>query len=226
MIPDNKLSTHITQNPFNGFLGGIEFDMTYLTHYVDGGVNLGDTSLGLYYQIWRVRVVNNNIVINASNIPDIIVYHGINITEMNLAFDQNMNTVIAVVDNNVTKIRYYDLAINSSGYKEVIIPDIINPRVSLDDKRQLANSYNDVILAYLKGEDLYFRQQREDYSVERLLKINAGSKLIKIGMNRAYQLQFLLKKPTIQPIYTHNKITMKQQYQTSVGNISFQLSLI
>jgi hypothetical protein len=62
--------------------------------------------------------------------------------------------------------------------------------VCLDDKRPLQNAVSDVILAYTRSGNLYFRAQRDRYLVEYPLATAVTGTLDKVGMNTVNRLQF------------------------------------
>ncbi|MCO1337134.1 hypothetical protein MO867_22680, partial [Microbulbifer sp. OS29] len=103
-----------------------------------------------------------------------------------------MRPVIAYVEAGTAKLYWYD---SSAGAQTTSTwPGIITPRLTLDDKRSTQTSASDVIFAYLNNGHLYYRQQRDRYEIEYRLQENVNSPgLIKIGMNRQFRLQFLLK---------------------------------
>jgi hypothetical protein len=68
--------------------------------------------------------------------------------------------------------------------------DVITPKCSLDDKRQLQVSRSDIILAYIREGALYARQQRDRFDTEYLLKSDVGGYLRRIGMNVQQRFQF------------------------------------
>lgn len=157
-----------------------------------GGIGLQDPSAGLQYQTWKAKTDGSNITIEAPNTSPVAIYSGSNITEISLAFDSNMNYAIAFVENGTAKFKWYDATI--SDFTITNLGTAINPRCTMDDKRAFNNSGRDVILAYLKSGNLYFRQQRERYSVEHLLDGGGGWEcLFNTGMNSQLRMQFLLK---------------------------------
>ncbi|WP_444919127.1 hypothetical protein [Microbulbifer sp. JMSA003] len=190
-LPDNTLSSEPLPSPF---IGGAARPVRDLIDYESGGIALQDPSEGLQYQIWRARILNDGaeIVLDAPEVAEFTLISGTEITEVSLAFDQNMRPVVAYVEAGMAKLYWYD----SSQGQQVTTewPGIITPRLTLDDKRPLQSSANDVIFAYLQGGNLVCRQQRDRFETEYLLQENVSSPgLIKVGMNRQFRLQFLLK---------------------------------
>ncbi|WP_444890052.1 hypothetical protein [Microbulbifer sp. DLAB2-AA] len=192
-LPENTLSSQPVASPF---IGGAALPVRNITDYQRGGIALQDSSKGLNFQTWRARVLEDGkaIVLDAQQVWASTVITGNNITEVSLAFDQNMRPVIAYVEAGTAKLYWYD---SSQGAQATTtFAGFVTPRVSLDDKRSTQTGNSDVIFAYLKGGNLYYRQQRDRYGVEYLLASNVNSPgLVKIGMSRNFCLQFLLKSP-------------------------------
>lgn len=202
-LPDNTLSTRAVRTPY---IGARALQGSATVDHEDGGIALQDPSRGLMYQIWRARIINDGIVIDAPSVPEFVAYSGTDITEVSLAFDQNMRLTMAFVESGEAKLLWYDSFIG----QEVVttLPaDAVTPRVTLDDKRRTQASVSDIILGYKRGNSLYYRQQRDRFQVEydptepmpepertetRAAIAQQGG-LIKIGMSRGLRLQFMLE---------------------------------
>lgn len=193
MLPDNELSS----SPVPAvFLGGRALPVRNVVDYEWGGVALQDSSQGLMVQFWRARIESENtqIIIDAQNIAPFVLITGVNITEVSLAFDQNMNPAVAYVEDGTPKLYWYDSTV--PGMVTTTFPNIVTPRVSLDDKRDSQSQNNDVIFAYMKNSNLYMRMQRDRYGVEYLLAEDIDSPgLIKIGMSRQNRFQWMFRNP-------------------------------
>lgn len=194
MIPDGVLSTEPVPSRF---FGARALAITKTIDFEDGGFAIQNPSLGLLYQRWRARLFDEGtpysyILLDAPLVPDFVAFSGPNISEFSFTFDQNMQTVFAYVQNGISYLRWYDSTISGFTITE-IGAGVVTPRVSYDDKRSLAtNGYqtSDVICAYVRDGNLYYRQQRDRYTIERLLK-EGVTPLIKIGMSRGLRLQFM-----------------------------------
>lgn len=197
-LPDNVLSTAAVYAPF---IGAAALPITPLRDFETGGIALNDASEGLQYQVWHARVVRNvdtgldDIIVGAESVADTVVYSGTDITQLSIAFDRNMRLHYAWVESGDCKLHWYD-----SVAEEMTTTNFgstfITPRLTHDDKRELQSAKSDIIFAYLKGGDLCYRQQRDRFDTERVLKADTGSAgLIKIGMNTANRLQFMLQVP-------------------------------
>ncbi|WP_444897898.1 hypothetical protein [Microbulbifer sp. SSSA005] len=221
MLPQNAVSSLPITTPFIGGAAGPARD---ITDYEMGGVAIQNPSEGLEYQIWRARILNDGteIVLDAREVDAYTIITGTNITEVSLAFDQNMRPVIAYVESGTAKLCWYD---SSQGVQVTTSwPGVITPQVSLDDKRPIQPSASDVIFAYLRsvnGEQrLYYRQQRDRYTVEYdpmqalydemisqgyssaeaqavyddyQAKVAASAGLVKIGMSKNLRFQFMTR---------------------------------
>jgi hypothetical protein len=68
--------------------------------------------------------------------------------------------------------------------------------VCLDDKRRLQNGTSDILLAYLRGNKLYNRTQRDRFEVEDYLAdIPDGYSFVTMGMNTVNRVQFQFDPP-------------------------------
>ena len=156
----------------------------------NGGVALSNPSEELTKYVWKAWTDGTSIMVKRD---DLDTYHviltDINITEIDLTFDQNMRPCIAYVANGVSKLYWYD----SSRAMQVIdsFVGITSPRVSLDDKRRFNVSNSDIIFAYQKGNDLCYRVQRERFGVEHILATNTKKSILwRIGMGRKNRFLF------------------------------------
>lgn len=119
------------------------------------------------------------------------------ITEVNLTFDDEMYPYVTWVEDDVVYLQWHD--------QTLVLEDAYSPRLTLDDKRDGQELLRDVLFFYLRnlpGEAicgsvppvLCYRQQREQFSVERMLaRISTDATgLGAVGMNTEHQLQINL----------------------------------
>lgn len=156
----------------------------------NGGVALSNPSEDLTKYVWQAWTDGTSIMVKRDDLDTShVVLTDINITEVDLTFDQNMRPCIAYVANGISKLYWYDAEQASQVINEY--PDIRNPRVSLDDKRRFNVSNSDIIFAYQKGDTLCFRIQRERFTVERVLATDPKKRLLwRIGMGRKNRFLF------------------------------------
>lgn len=194
MMPGDTLSTAQVPSRFFGARSGAT---SKTVDYEDGGVAIQDPSAGLLYQRWRARLFNSGednsfVMLDAREVPEFVWLAVPRMTEISFSFDANMQPVVAYVADGLAYLNWYDSAL--PGYTTTALAvDVKTPRVTLDDKRFLGSEgyqRSDVILAYTRGGNLYYRQQRDRYAIERLLKTGVKP-LIKIGFNRKLRLQFM-----------------------------------
>lgn len=156
----------------------------------NGGVALSDPSEDLTKYVWQAWTDGTTITVKRDDLDTYqVVLMDINITEIDLTFDQNMRPCIAYVANGISKLYWYD----TFQAKQVIdeYPSIKNPRVSLDDKRRFNVANSDIIFAYQKGSAIYYRVQRERFTIERVLATNTKKRLLwRIGMGRNNRFLF------------------------------------
>lgn len=187
MIPEDRLSTTYVKSII---AGAKKLTVNDLIDYEDGGIGLNDPSAGLLYQIWTCRTDGTHITVEAPNTAATTIYTGTDISLVSLTFDQNMNPAIAFIEEDVAKFRWYDSSIE--GYVVSAVGGGF-PRIFLDDKRPIFISDSDIILAYTKNANLYFRMQRDRYLIEYLLLTGIGcdSRLVNLGMGKNLRLLFI-----------------------------------
>lgn len=191
MMPDNVLSS----SPISGaFL--VPDKVEPLVDYEWGGVALLDTSQGLMVYVWKCFYqdgwikVTNDIVTNQ-------VIQVANVVHLSLAFDFNMNPTIAYIVENIDKTRdtylyWYDSQA-ASQVNTLYGLGYVSPQLSLDDHRLRQSANADIIFAYIKNNNLYYRQQRDRFLTEYLLEsgLSEDIELRQIGMNVANRFQYM-----------------------------------
>lgn len=136
-----------------------------LVDYELGGIAIGDPSQGLDVQVWEARVSDNTIQTRPEGVgswSDIV--SGASITEITLAFDQNMRPSVTFVDNGVASFYWYDADVTN--YVTSTFPGATSPVCCMDDKREMEVGINDVLLFYLKDGRVMHRRQRDRYLIE------------------------------------------------------------
>lgn len=197
MIPANGEGSRIlisNDSLVTAFLSPDNLDYSPIIDYELGGVALNDTNEGLRYQTWTIRVDGDDILISAPEVAETVLFTAAGTSQVSLAFDQNMRPAVAFVQNGVAKLRWYDTLAAAQVITE--FADAVTPRVCLDDKRETQTGTSDIILAYVRDGDLYFRAQRDRFGVEYLLKADVGGTLVKVGMMRNNRLGFEIS-PTV-----------------------------
>lgn len=194
-LPQDQLSS----TPVPGyFLGARAQVFPDYIDYMDGGVAIQDPSLGLNYQVWTAEIVSDviedNIMLSAPTFPATSVYTGDDITEVSLAFDQSMQPAVAFVEAGVAKLLWYDTTVSELVATE-IPGNVTHPRVALDDNREFNRANSDIILAYIRDGALYYRQQRDRYTIERQLSSGPWIALVRIGMGSTLRFQFQVVAP-------------------------------
>lgn len=205
-LPNNTLSTEVLPSAFLGSRGA---SVDPLLDYEDGGIDFNDPSEGHFYQWWRARVVDGtSIVVDAEYVPEQVLYTGTDITEVSLAFDQNMRPCLAFVDEGQAYLQWYDTSVSQQVITP-LAPSVITPRVTLDDKRSSQTSTSDIVLAYLRDGVLRTRQQRDRFGIEYdpteevpepmrtqyRQQIAQSPGLVKIGMGHNLRVMFQLLNP-------------------------------
>jgi hypothetical protein len=191
MMPENTLSSSAI---FSAFL--VPDKAEPLVDFEWGGVDLLDSSQGLMVKIWKCFYHEGWICIT-----DGVATHQIiqiaNVKHVSLAFDFNMHPTIAYVVENEDKTRgaylyWYDTALGAQT-TTLYGPDYLFPQLSLDDHRLHQSANADIIFSYIKNNNLYYRQQRDRFTIERLLEsgLSEDVELRQTGMNTKNRFQWL-----------------------------------
>lgn len=165
------------------------------THdYEMGGVALQDGTQGLQVRAWEAFLAGTEIRVRpvGDTGPGTVVVTGEDIESVSLSFDRNMRATIAYMQAGVCKLWWYDTTVASM--VTTTFPGATQARLTHDDKRPTASARSDIILGYVRDRSLYFRQQRDRYTIEYLLAEGVGDIgwLRNVGMNKGLRLQFEL----------------------------------
>ena len=176
------------------YLAPDNYTPALLVDYDMGGIGLHDPSQGLQVQVWTLEYLGGIVFISAPNTPRTVLFSLPNITELSLAFDQNMNPFVAFMQSNPTpqaRFWWYDTVTQTQIFTD-LPSGSTSPRCCLDDKRPSQSALCDIILAYMRAGSLYFRAQRDRYLVEYLLASSLNARLDRIGMTKQNRVQFRL----------------------------------
>lgn len=160
-----------------------------LVDYELGGIAIGDPSQGLEVQIWEARVAASVIQtrpLDSGAWTDVVGDSAI--TEIALAFDQNMRPSVAYMAGGVAKFYWYDA--DSISFVTSTFAGATSPVCCMDDKRKMEIGLNDVLLFYLLGGRVMHRRQRDRYLIEYdLAAVPDGvSKIRRWGMHNALRI--------------------------------------
>jgi len=200
MIPEERLSTTLVYdnlllpNPQPSELVSREL----------GGVALNDPSQGLAVKVWTCTtvvsanpLVPDQIVVFADDVPQASLFSAFGVSEVSLAFDQNMRPFVAFVTQGNAKFYWYD-----SLLEEAVISDLpsgsTSPRCTLDDHRARQTGNSDIIMVYIHDGNFCFRAERDRYEIEYVLIEDVNLQIISptiqwVAFNLNYRLQFSLR---------------------------------
>lgn len=163
-----------------------------LVDYELAGIGIGDPSQGLQYQVWEARVAGGVIQTRPeSGGAWTDITSASDITEIALAFDQNMRPQVAYMAGGVCRFYWYDA--DSAAYVTSSFPGATSPVVAMDDKRAAEVGLNDVVLFYLLDGRVIYRRQRDRYGVAYDMEAvpDDTTRIIRWGMTD--QLRFQLE---------------------------------
>lgn len=156
-----------------------------------GGVALSDPSEGIYGYVWRAWIENGtDIMVSRVDTAEAQKVHtDVDVTEIDITFDQNMRVCIAYVSAGTAKLYWYDGSVGDMVTTEY--EGITSPSVSLDDRREFNINNSDIIFAYVKGNQLCCRFQRDRYLTEHILATDDDRQVLwRIGMGRGNRFLF------------------------------------
>jgi len=194
MLPLNELADPSYPSSFKYPVKSILPD-DILQDWEMAGVAIGDTSQGMHYQLWHVMLeidpdtTMGYIYLEAPNTPRYLLMTGLGISEISLAFDQNMHLFLAYKQAGACVIYWWDPTLGAMTTTN-LGEGISDPRCSLDDNRNTDVPGSDIILGYIKDNKLYHRRQRDRYLTEFLLKDPVPENLVCVGMGVDWRFQF------------------------------------
>lgn len=186
MIPNHVF---MMAPPSSKYLWGAELLSKDTESWEMGGVGISDPSGGLTYQMWHgvLELDSGTVLLDAPNTPPFVLYSEAGITQMDFSFDQNMKPCLAFTQNGVAKFWWYNTV--NLQYEIITLPGAMTPLTLLDDKRSDLLGNSDVILMYLRDGRLYYREQRDRFTVEYDSQISGVRRLIRVGFTEGLRVQ-------------------------------------
>lgn len=178
---------------FHQFVGAKNLATSTREDFDDGPIAFNDNSRGLSYQVWGVRIENDDCIVFAENTPEYVLFTHAGLSSVSLTFDGSAYPVVSYIADENAYLRFYDSSLQS--FETIDLGGQLSPKVFNDEKRTQFSSDSDVHLVYIRGNSVYNRLQRERFTVEREIASNVTSKeIIRFGMQRNYRLGIKLKQ--------------------------------
>ena len=185
-IPGNA----ITPAPIvTAFTAPADEPYTPLYQKVWGGTAIGNGVAGRRVKYWEVSYETGSIRVRPVGGAEAFSLRVAGVLACSLAFDQNMGVVLAWQTVSGSSIYFYG---NTGSYTTLEVAGATSCRIAVDDLRQESTASSDVIFAYTLNNTLYWRQQRENYTIQRTVGATTRQ-LKKLGMNVGNRLQLLLE---------------------------------
>lgn len=190
MIPENRESSW----PMNALYLAPDNDpgINLLVDYERGGIDVNDPSEGLRVKPWQFYFDGDGIFCTAEDVVPFLILETTGVTELSGSFDQNMRPCVAYMKDNECHLNWWDTW--TSSRQDDVFVEQRSPRLTLDDKRSSQFGNSDVIFGYMRGQSLCYRQQRDRYTIERVLRTDLPEdiRLKNIGMMSNWRLKFNL----------------------------------
>lgn len=157
-----------------------------------GGIGLGDTTEGLRYQAWKLRVSDDRtqLLLSADNYPETAVITDVDIEECSLAFDQNMGVFYTWVSLGVSKFYWFDSTVDAYVTSTLLG---FTPYAVMDDSRAESSAINDIVLSYIRDGNLCARIQRDRYEIEYVLGPTfPNGRIFRVGMMENLRVGWLV----------------------------------
>jgi len=185
-LPNNTRSDPAITAPFI-FPDSLEREL--LVDYELGGVALNNPSQGLLVQRWTLTLVGDDVTVSPDSGGSTVLFTLSGITELSLAFDQNMHPFVTYILSGDAWYWWFDSLLVEQVHTQMA-SDVENTRCCTDDKRPQLTASSDIILAYKRGSSLFYRQQRDRYGVEYDLDFSSSLPLNRVGMTNNLRLKF------------------------------------
>lgn len=198
MLPGNVLSSQVESAPFLEPKTGVI--KSPLIDFCRGGLAVGNSSEGLNSQDWTITAVGKNVIYSPKDTgsPSVVLTTSEIITWVSGTFDQAMRPFVTYVTASGGFYYWYDSTI--PGYTITALPAHVDrPFACLDDNRTLSLNSSDIILSYVNGTQLYYRQQRDRYLIEYDLGDIPAEYLVQTGPNRVNRFQFEFRDIQVGP---------------------------
>lgn len=159
-----------------------------LTMRATGGTAIGNGAAGREIQLWSVKYEGTNInVYDAAGVLSFtLVVSGA--TSVCLAFDSNMAVTICYTKSDGSYLYFFNS--QSGQFETLFLAGADTCRVAVDKASLFFNTNSDVLFVYSKAGVLYWRQQRDRYTIERTVgAVTGGQSLRRVGPNVENRLQ-------------------------------------
>lgn len=148
-----------------------------LRDFERAGVAVQDPDSGLDGRNWVCEKQSSGDVVifpEDDSADTLVLLRDALITELSFCFDRAMNPTLAYITPAGGTLRWYDSSIPGFTTQAFAATGCY---LVLDDKSPFGDAYADVLLLYLRGPVLYYRQQRDRFLVERTLHTFPGEEL-------------------------------------------------
>lgn len=160
--------------------------------YRHGPIAIQDVSQGFDYQIWRGRLIDDDVYIGAVNTPEFIIFNKRCINWISFTFDQSGRYILAYIVGDSLWLYWYDSFIED--YRDSYLCDgVTSVCITMDDPRFYQTGNSNIILGYTRNGDLCARKQEDRYTIETVLITGVGGVLIKMGLNNISRFQYLFQ---------------------------------
>jgi hypothetical protein len=148
-----------------------------------GGIALNDPSQGMQVKTWTGYYDAGQVFLEAEGVaPTAVLAVAAPVDVLAISFDQLMRPLVAWQSGADSHLYFYDTSLGAT--TTLNVAGASSPFLTHDDKRVSQTGLSDVLFFYIKAGNVYYRQQRDRFGVERLIAaVPAGFETIDaVGM--------------------------------------------
>ena len=187
MIPGNAFLSVAQQAAFL-----LPESLNVLTTYqrVRGGIALADASQNRDVQDWFVSLAAGTASVGIIGSAPVFTLAAPGAETISLAFDTAMRVSIAWQVGSVSNFYAFDTTANVFNTRQ--FTGTTSCRLVADDVRTVNQGASDVLLFYTAAGQLLWRQQRDNYTIERTVGATSG-KIYRAGRSAFQRMQIELQ---------------------------------
>lgn len=190
------MSLELSDRPvLSPFIGARRIPPSEWVSYDDGPVAIQNPSKGLLFQVWRARYISDTVYLAAPNYPETPFFTKRCIQSISLSFDQNGRPLLTYLHEGNLYL-YWHHTVTQKYEHTLINTNVTSHHVSLDVRTPITILVSQVVIGYIKDNNLYYAWQKDRYAVDYLVARNVNGNLLQIGFTRQYRFQFLVQSNT------------------------------
>jgi|GEM_PF-2918932 len=197
MIPNNLWSSDTSLKPFNTYGQSKPEDSSINYHFITLGPEEVSLSSNSLTDSWWLFEYADSVIKLYKHDGDNFIYHSelftpITCVSLSAAFDQLGKPLVFFDTGSDLRLWWYDPEL--SEHTKTIFGVGTNPFATFDLKYAVDIATSDILLFYIRDGDIYYRQQRDRYSIEYTTPVTPYvNNLLQADMSVDYRMQLLYR---------------------------------